>query len=120
MRTREELRAKMMQEAGEVVEELLDWHEESSSPKLVEMEEAVLRLRKRMSVRMMEVLVEEQETVRLSEAPLCEECGQRMTYKGEKSRGVGSWVGELRMKRSHYYCPGCKVGVFPPGPTARA
>lgn len=108
----------MMKEAGEVVEELLDWHEESSSPNLVEMEEAVLRLRKRMSVRMMELLVEEQETVRLPESPLCEECGKRMTYKGEKSRGVGSWVGELRIERSHYYCPRCKAGVFPPGSTA--
>lgn len=112
-RSRDELKALLMSEAGEVVEELLDWHEGTERPNLMEMEEIVLDLRKRMSVRMMEVLVEEQETVQLPKAPHCEHCGKGMTNKGLKKRGVGSWVGELKTKRSHYYCPDCKAGFFP-------
>ena len=64
---------------------------------------------------LMEVLMEEQETVHLPGAPRCEHCGKRMTYKGGKKRGVGSWVGEVKMERSHYYCPDCKAGFFPSG-----
>ena len=63
-RTRREIEAELLAEAKEVFGELLDWNEETESPTLSQIEEAVLKLRKRLGERMTELVIEEQEAVR--------------------------------------------------------
>jgi tRNA(Ile2) C34 agmatinyltransferase TiaS len=47
--------------------------------------------------------------------PVCEECGQEMRYKGDKTRYVVTRNGEQQLERGYYYCPACARGLFPPG-----
>lgn len=112
-----ETKGKLMREAEAVIDELLAWEEEVEAPDLSQIEEVVLKLRKRLSEKMAEAVIEQQENVRLVPGPPCPECVQEMRYKGEHSKEVTSWVGELKLKRGYYYCKACQTGFFPPGPT---
>jgi hypothetical protein len=114
---RAEMKVKLMKEAEAVIDELLDWHEERSEPKLSEIEGKVLELRKRLSEEMAGTVIANQEAVRPVPGPKCQECGQEMRYKGQKKNTVISWVGAVEMERGYYYCAQCRTGIFPPGST---
>ena len=62
-RTGDQLRAELLAAAEEVIDELLEWHERSEAPTLVEIEDAVLDLRKRLGERMAQAVIEDQEAV---------------------------------------------------------
>ena len=107
---KDKLKAEMMAEAEEIIEELLKWDEKNPKPTLTQIEDIVLELRKRMGERMAEAMIEKQENKRPVPGPRCGECGGEMRYKGQKQNRVGSRAGELRLERGHYYCPKCKLG----------
>jgi hypothetical protein len=119
-RTREELKKKLLNEADEVIEELLDWHEGTAEPTLTEIEDIVLKLRKRLSARITETLVEDQETAQPASKQVCPQCGQRMRYKGLKPVTVVCRTGEMTVCRPYYYCEPCGEGFSPPGPTTES
>ena len=106
-----------MKEAESIIDELLKWTEETEKPNLSQMEEVVLKLRERLSQKMVESIIEGQEAKGPVPGPSCPECGAEMRYKGEKGKRVSSWVGQIELERSYYYCARCRVGDFPPGPT---
>jgi hypothetical protein len=114
-RSREELRAILRAEAEEVIEELLDWHERSGAPTLDEIEDEVLKLRKRLGERMAETVIGDQEAVRPVPGPACATCGEEMHYKGMKGVRVEGRVGAMGLSRAYYYCDRCRSGLFPPG-----
>jgi len=113
--TREQLKTKLLAEAEAVIDEAVDWHENTQAPSLIEVEEILLKLRKRLSQRMAEIILEDQEASQPVEAPVCPTCGRKMRYKGLKDTTVGSRLGPLRLDRGYYYCARCKSGFFPPG-----
>jgi hypothetical protein len=115
MKEENKLKAKMMEEAEEIIDELLKWDEKNPKPTLTQIEDIVLELRKRMSERMAEALIEKQANKQPVPGPSCPECGIEMRYKGQKQRQVESRAGGLQLERGHYYCPKCKAGHFPPG-----
>lgn len=119
-RTREELKKKLLNEADEVIDELLDWHEGAAEPTLTEIEDIVLKLRKRLSERMTETLVKDQETAYPAPKQVCPKCGKRMRYKGLKPVTVVCRTGEMKVRRPYYYCEPCEEGFFPPGPTTES
>jgi ribosomal protein S27AE len=45
----------------------------------------------------------------------CAQCGEEMVHKGQNEREVLHGEGQSGLKRTYYYCPRCKSGVFPPG-----
>lgn len=51
------------------------------------------------------------------EGRVCPECGQELIYKGRKARRLVTDAGEVCIERSHYYCPTCRKGIFPPRPS---
>ena len=118
LKSREEMKGALMREAEGIIDELLDWHMETSRPNLSQVEGKVLELRQRMSERMSQAVIENQEAVRPVPGPSCDSCGAEMRYKGMKGNRVSSWVGELKLERGYYYCETCRTGLFPPGPTA--
>ena len=117
VKSREEMKAKLMKEAERVIDELLDWHLETDKPNLSQVEGKVLEMRQRLSEQMAGTVVANQQAVRPVPGPSCNECGEEMRYKGMKKNRVSSWVGELEMERGYYYCAQCRTGLFPPGPT---
>lgn len=114
-RNREQLEAELKEEMSTLIEEYLNWHEETERPTLTDIEEEVLNLRERMTARLVEVVAEDQEAKQPAETPHCPECGEVMRNKGRKATRVESRVGEVRMQRGYYYCSHCQRGFFPPG-----
>lgn len=114
---RSETKGELMQEAESIIDELLNWADEVEKPNLSQIEDVVMELRERLSRKMAKKVIEGQAEVRPVPGPACPECGQEMRYKGDKSKRVNSWVGQLELERGYYYCEGCRVGDFPPGPT---
>ena len=112
---RSEAKGELMKEAERIINELLSWEEETEKPNLSQIEEVVLALREGLSKKMAERVIAGQEAVRPGPGPRCEGCGVEMRYKGQKSKRVKSWVGELALERGYYYCEGCGAGIFPPG-----
>jgi len=119
-KTREQMKAELMKEAEIAIDALLDQHERWEEPTLMEIEDAILDLRKQLSERMAEVVVEGQENVQLAENPVCPSCGQEMTYKGKRETTIESRVGVVHLERGYWRCDRCKSGLFPPGRTTEA
>jgi len=117
--SREERKARLMKAAEEMIDELLDWSEATAESNLTQIEAVVGRLRKALGEQMALEVIDGQEAKQPVPGPRCPECGQEMRYKGQKEVTVESWVGDLTIERGHYHCPDCKVGLFPPRPTAR-
>ena len=117
-RTRERMKAELMMEAEIVIDALLDHHEGWEEPTLMQVEDVILDLRKQLSERMAEVVLQGQETVQPAEDPVCPSCGEEMTYKGRRETTVESRVGVVRLERGYWHCDRCKSGLFPPGRTA--
>lgn len=114
-RRRAELKAGLMQQAEQAVEELLDWTESRSAPTLTEIEDQVLKLRKRLSEAMAQAVIEAQATVQPERRPVCPTCQRRLHFKAQKGNTVESRAGRLQLKRGYYYCEHCRRGIFPPG-----
>ena len=116
--SRAELKAELMAEAELMIDELVDWTEQTSEPTLTQIEDVILKLRKRLSEQMAEAVIGAQEAVRPVPGPKCAQCGGEMQYKDMKGNTVESRVGALGLKRGYYYCKTCQAGFFPPGSTA--
>jgi len=117
-RTRERMKAELMMEAESVIDALLDHQEGWEEPTLMQIEDVILDLRKQMSERMAEVVVQGQENVQPAEDSVCPSCGEEMTYKGRRGTTVESRVGVVRLERGYWHCDRCRSGLFPPGRTA--
>ena len=113
--TRSQKETKLREAAEEIIEGFLSWDEKNPAPKLTEMEDIILELRRRMGEAMLEVGLEGQEAREPFESPRCPECGRKMRQKGKKGKGVESRVGSIEVERVYYHCA-CGSGIFPPGP----
>jgi hypothetical protein len=114
-RTRTELKAELMAHADGLIDELLDWSEQTGQPTLTQIEEVVLKLRKRLGEQMAQAVLQAQDAQRAVPGPLCPDCQHEMHYKGQRSHTVESRVGGLAVERGYYYCETCGRSVFPPG-----
>jgi hypothetical protein len=115
--TREQKRARLMAAAEAAIDELLAWEETNQAPNLTQIETEVLKLREGFGQEMALAVLEGQAARQPADEVKCPACGQAMRYKGQKPTGIESWVVNSTLKRGYYYCPACKQGFFPPGPT---
>lgn len=113
--TREEMKAKLLAEVEQALDQLLDWKDKTPNPTLTQIEDAVLAMRKRISEQAAKELIGNHEAHYALDIPACEKCGQPMRHKGERDNQVESRVGSLHTRRAYYYCPACQKGTFPPG-----
>lgn len=113
--TRAQSKARLIKEAESVINELLDWSDDTPEPNLSQIEHVVLKLRKRFSETMAQEMVEAQEAKQPAIGPPCPKCGHETTYKGQKKVTPQTWVGDVEIERGYYHCGTCKVGFFPSG-----
>ncbi len=113
--TRAEIRAKLLADAEQAIDELLDWTDQTPRPNLTQIEQAVLKMRRQLSEQAAQAVLEAQEAQHPVPGPLCPMCQHEMHYKDTKAQTVESRVGRLRMVRGYYYCETCRQSVFPPG-----
>lgn len=113
--SRAEKKAALMSRVEVLVEQLLDWEAATPQPNLTQIEDQALSLRQRFGQVLTEQVLADQENVEPLHLPVCPHCGKRMRPKGAKRKTVLSRAGELHLERSHFYCPACERGLFPPG-----
>jgi uncharacterized protein with PIN domain len=113
--TRAEIRAKLLAEAEQAIDDLLDWTDQTPRPNLTQIKNAVLKMRKQLSEQTAQAVVESQEAQRPVPGPRCPTCQREMHYKDTKAQTVESRVGRLSLVRGYYYCEHCQQSLFPPG-----
>lgn len=116
--TRAQLKAELLAHAEANIEEFLDWLEKSPTPTLTQIEDSVLHCRQQIGREMAETAIQAQDTVTVAPGPKCPTCGQEMESKSKKGKHITARVGDVKLKRTYYYCPHCRQGLFPPGRTA--
>jgi DNA-directed RNA polymerase subunit RPC12/RpoP len=112
------LKAQMMAEAEEVIDNLLAGVGAKQDVMLSDIEQLVRVAGQRVMECFTQALVEAEAEV--EGIVTCPDCGQRMRYKGRKARDLVTETGEVSLQRGYYYCPGCQQGLFPPRPTVEA
>ena len=114
-RSRAEKRTRLLAKAEKLIDEYLAWEESHPRPDLTQIEDIALKLRKELGKEIAQMALEDQAVRTPVPGPNCPQCGQEMHSKGEKGNQLESRVGGLAMERGYYYCPTCKIGIFPPG-----
>ena len=112
---KESQKAELMKKAEELIEEMLEWQEKVGKANLGQIEEEILEIREKLGQEMLASVVKHQEEGQEVPGPKCAECSQEMKYKGQKKKQVETMAGGVGLERAYYYCPNCKVGLFPPG-----
>ena len=114
---RAELKQVLLEQAAVLIDELLDWQEQTPQPNLTQIEGIVLKLRKQLGEQLALAVIEQQAAKRPAPGPRCPQCQREMHYKAQKDNTVESRVGTLPLQRGYYYCETCRTGLFPPRPT---
>jgi phage/plasmid primase-like uncharacterized protein len=113
-RSREELKARMMQDAEEMIDKLLDEKKRADEITLSEIEQAAVETGTSFQQAVVQHLVEDSQG-ETSDIPICPGCGEKLKLKGHRKRRVETEAGEVELKRPYYYCQACRRGLFPPG-----
>jgi uncharacterized protein with PIN domain len=114
-RTREQIKAELVKQYEEELDRIMTWEENTKRPTLSQIEEQVLASRKKISEGILKELLKGQESQSPVEGIKCPKCGKAMEDKGKELKLVETRAGSLLMERTRYYCPQCKIGIFPPG-----
>ena len=113
--TRAGIRAKLLAEAEQAIDELLDWTDQAPRPNLTQIENAVLKMRRHLSEQVAQAVIQAQAAQRPVPGLLCPTCQREMHYKDTKAQTVESREGHLRIARGYYYGETCRQSLFPPG-----
>jgi hypothetical protein len=119
---RASLKEKVEQEVLVQAQAFSEWKREDRVYTFEEMEVKALEIAKKMAQALLNYGVADEQQVERQQRPevepSCPGCGRPMRYGGQPDKTLDSKAGEIRLKRDYYHCPGCKAGLFPPGPTA--
>lgn len=113
---REQEKAAFLRAAEAMYEELRAWRAQHVEASFDEIAEQVTPRRRELMGQLLKQLAQEGDE-RVN-GPVCEQCGEMMTYKGTPSRVVSHGEGEMRLARAYYYCNACGSTFFPPRPAA--
>lgn len=118
--TASEARTEFMTRAGELWDDFDAWYEANPEATFDEIDEHLGQRRRAVLGEMLELRLRQDDLGATPEAPCCEGCGKPMGFKGYLTKNVQGLDVDVGISRAYFHCPTCKVGVFPPGPTAAA
>ena len=107
--------------ADEVLSGMGQWRREHPKATWREIEQALDERLSRLRARMLEDVAQasaacEWKEQPEEERPRCPSCGQALVSRGSKGRSLRAPGGqEVSLQRSYGVCPGCGLGLFPPG-----
>jgi hypothetical protein len=104
-----------MQRVERVWDEFNGWYREHPEATFDEMEAEVGKQRRAILGDFLELSLRQGDLGATPEAPTCEQCGQRMVFKGYPKKEVQGLEATAKIPRAYYVCPTCKIGLFPPG-----
>ncbi len=113
--TRAERKIALLRQAEALADELPVWEDKHQRRTLTELEDIVLKRRKRMGEQMARSVVDDQAASSPVPGPKCPDCGREMHAKSRKPRRVESRAGGVPLERTYYYCNHTRRGCFPPG-----
>ena len=104
----------------EAMKQVKQWRLSHPKASLDQIEQALDEQLGRLRARMLEDLIQASDAVRLDELtvkrPRCPQCEEELIGRGQEARELETNHGQqLRLDRSYASCPGCGVGLFPPG-----
>ena len=109
-----EAKNEMQAKTVDALEEFWKWVEDTPAPTLSQIEDAVVEFRQRIGQAMAQAAIQAQAAVQPALRPQCPHCGKAMQLKGSKGKTITARVGDVDLERSHYHCPHCLEGLFPP------
>lgn len=115
MKSRDQVKAELVQRFEVAVERVLDWQEAHPRFTLKEVEDFVLALRREMGEEITGLLMQQLDSELMLGGLHCERCGSKLEYKGRSAKQTTCRVGEIDLERGRYWCPRCETGFFPPG-----
>src|SRR5215210_2944928 len=102
----EKEKAEFLCAAEAMYEELHAWREKHLDASFDEIADQVTpRRRVLMGKLLQQLAVKADERI---EAPLCEQCGQAMSYRGRPERDVSHREADVDLERAYYYCDSCE------------
>src|SRR5215203_423385 len=113
----EQEKAEFLRSAEAMYERLQKWRSQNLEASFDEIADQVTPQRRELMGVLLKQLAEKADEK--VQAPLCEQCGREMVYKGTPQRGVVHSEGESGLERAYYHCADCESGLFPPGSTTQ-
>ena len=110
----EEQRGVLQAEAEKAISELLAKKPTDKEINLTDIERLALRKGQQMETKVLKELGQASQEAQSAEV-VCKGCGKRMQRRGMRQRQVVTEVGEMRLERAYYVCPGCGSSLFLPG-----
>jgi uncharacterized protein with PIN domain len=110
--TSDELGKRLQKRAQEAIERLLEQKAGRRDLSMSEMEDLVGEFEADVRQSLMQEIVAD---AQVDHPGLCEACGGRLRYKGQKPKQVVTMRGEVKVERDYYQCETCGTGYFPPG-----
>lgn len=107
---KDELKAKLLEEAKASIEKMLSDERMSDEMTLTEIEDVIGNLETDFRQRVLNEVMGEQQNKITS----CPECGGKLRNKGKHTKRQVTLRGEVDLERVYYQCEVCGTGVFPP------
>jgi hypothetical protein len=107
-----------LRRAEKVWNEFNAWYQDHPEATFDEMEEELGKQRRAMLGDFLELSLRQGDLGATPEAPSCAQCGEPMVFKGYPEKEVHGLEADVKLPRAYYVCPGCRTGLFPPGPSS--
>lgn len=115
--TPSEARDRFLERAAEWWDDFNTWYRSHPEASFDEIEAELGRQRRAVVGELAELGLRQGDLGASPEAPMCQQCGQPMEFKGYLIKEVHGLEAEAEIPRAYYYCSTCGVGFFPPGAT---
>ena len=110
----DELKKRLMAQAEAAIDQMLNTRKPTDEITLTEIEQLARVMGEQVMQYVTDGLVKASED-KQDPTLCCPDCGKRLHYKGKKDKPIVTETGETTVRRTYYYCPQCRKGIFPPG-----